>query len=140
MKQLIVLAGVLPILLLFLAQYTLDQKNSAAVSFVQEQVYTAKEQAKQEGCFTPAIQEELKGKISEKLSLAAEDILIEATESRHYRTNGFQGWGGRGLIHYKVSIPIEKVMAGGTLLGIGPKENRGYYVVEGSAASERLPD
>ena len=62
MKQLIVLAAILPLMLIFMAQYTLDQKNSATISILQEQVYTAKEKAKQEGCFTEEIKNELKEK------------------------------------------------------------------------------
>ena len=46
MKQLIVLAAVLPILLLFMSQYCLDQKNSRIMNDFQQEVYTAKEKAK----------------------------------------------------------------------------------------------
>ena len=52
MKQLIVLMGILPILLVFLLQYTLDQRNNDNISRFQDYVYQAKEQAKQKGCFT----------------------------------------------------------------------------------------
>ena len=140
MKQLIVLACVLPILLLFLGQYSLDQKNSVALSVFQEQVYTAKEKAKQEGCFTPEIKEELRRNLSEKLGVSGEDIVIVATESRQYRVNSFDAGSARGLIHYKISIPVEKLMAGEKLLGISAKDNAGMYTVEGTTASERLPN
>ena len=52
MKQLIVLMGVLPIMLVFLFQYALDQKNNERINRFQEYVYQAKEQAKQEGWST----------------------------------------------------------------------------------------
>ena len=64
MKQLIVLTAVLPLMLIFMAQFTLDQKNNHAINIIQEEVYTAKEQAKQEGCFTPAIIQDLKSAVS----------------------------------------------------------------------------
>lgn len=140
MKQLIVLACVLPILLLFLAQYALDQRNSAAISLFQEQVYTAKEQARQEGCFTPEIKGQLRERIGSKLGIDPVSVVIEATEIRQYRVNYYDSKAGRGLIHYKICIPIEKFVAGGTLLGIRPEENRGFYTIEGTTASEKLPD
>ena len=106
MKQLIVLLGVLPLLLIFMMQYTLDQKNSTAISLLQEQVYTAKEQAKQEGYFTPEIRQELRKNISRSLDIPEEEIIIEATETRKYRLNYFDESGERGIIHYEVSVPI----------------------------------
>ncbi|MGI6752415.1 MAG: hypothetical protein ACOX4U_07430 [Anaerovoracaceae bacterium] len=140
MKQLIVLISVLPILLIFLAQYTLDQKNSAMVSQFQEEVYAAKEQARQEGYFSDEIRHSLKERLHSKLGIDYEDIEIEATDSRQYRVNHFDSVTGRGIIHYKISIPIERLMAGGKLMGLEAKENRGRYTIEGTAASERLPD
>jgi hypothetical protein len=138
-KQLIVLAAILPLLLVFMAQYALDQKNSLTYNLLQEQVYTAKEQAKQEGCFSESIQEELRQNIGAALGINEDEIQIEATETRQYRINYYDGDRGRGIIHYRVSIPIEKIMAGGRLMGIQPDENITYYTIEGSTASERLP-
>ncbi len=140
MKQLIVLAAVLPLMLVFMAQFTLDQKNSAVIGMLQQQVYTAKEQAKQEGCFTPKIKEDLKKGISTKLGIPEQDILIVATESPIYRINYFDQEGERGIIHYSISVPLDKIVAGGGLMGISPEENKGMYTVEGTAASEKLPD
>lgn len=139
MKQLIVLAAILPLLLVFMAQYTLDQKNSLTYNLLQEQVYLAKEQAKQEGYFSEDIQEKLKKDIGDALGISRDEIIIEATETRQYRLNYFDGDRERGIIHYRVSIPIEKIMAGGKLMGIQSHENTTYYTIEGSTASERLP-
>lgn len=140
MKQFIVLTAILPLMLIFMAQFALEQKNSGAMNVLQQQVYTAKEQAKQEGCFTPEIIEQLKREINAKLGVPEEDILIVATESPQYRINYFDPEHKRGLIHYSVSVPIEKIMAGGNLLGIPSERNRGVYTVEGTTASEKLPD
>jgi hypothetical protein len=139
-KQLIVLAAILPLMLIFMAQYTLDQKNSVAINTLQEKVYTAKEQAKQEGCFTEEIKRELKANISLALGIEENDISITATETRQYRINYFDSSRERGLIHYSVSIPIDKIMAGGRLLGIRDEDNTTLYTVEGTTASERLPE
>lgn len=140
MKQFIVLAAILPLMLVLMAQYTLDQKNSIASSTLQELVGNAKEQAKQEGCFTEEIKNELKSDISIALGIETDDIIIVATETRQYRINYFDMCRERGLIHYSVSIPIDKVMAGGRLLGIADEDNTAFCTVEGSTASERLPE
>ena len=106
MKQLIVLAAILPLMLIFMAQYTLDQKNSATISIL-EQVYTAKEKAKQEGCFTEEIKR-IKGKHQQAFDIDKEEINIDATESRQYRINYFDPSRKRGIIHYSVSVPIKR--------------------------------
>ena len=140
MKQLIVLTAILPLMLIFIAQITLEQKNNAAISMLQQQVYTAKEQAKQEGCFTEDIINRLKTDISTNFGISKSEILITATEVPQYRINYFDSSSERGLIHYSVSVPIEKIMAGGSLIGISAADNKGVYTVEGTAASEKVPD
>jgi len=140
MKQFIVLAAILPLMLVFISQYVLDQKNSAVISTVQEIVYTAKEQAKQEGCFTDEIKNYIRDNISAALEIDGEEVLIDATETRQYRINYFEPGRERGLIHYSISVPIDRVMAGGSLFGIRDEDNTALYTVEGVTASERLPD
>jgi len=135
MKQLIVLMGVLPILLVFLMQYALDQRNSDNISRFQEYVYQAKEQAKQKGCFTPEIREELIGKIERAFDVEEEDMIIELEEVPQYRTSVFDE---RELIHYRISVPIDRIMAGNRFFGISDEENRGMYTIESWTASELL--
>lgn len=139
MKQLIVLAAVLPLLMVFLSQVVLDQKNSIAIGILQEMVYTAREEAKQEGCFTPKIQTTLRENIGQRLSIPEEDVIIEATETRQYRVNYYDGESRRGLIDYQVSVPIAPLMAGPKLFGISTSDNKSLFTVSGSTASERLP-
>lgn len=109
------------------------------MSIFQQQVYTAKEKAKQEGCFTDEICGDLRAGLEESLGVEAESIVIEATKTKQYRINYFDSSGERGLIHYKVSVPVDKIMAGGKLLGVEDDENQGVFTVEGSTASECLP-
>ena len=139
MKQLIVLAAVLPLLLVFMMQYTLDQKNQDAISALQQQVYTAKEQARQAGCFTEEIKSQLRSRINTTLGIPEKDIVIAATETPRYRMNTFGETVERGMIHYRVSIPLDKLMAGNRMFGIKDEDNKTVYTVEGVAASERLP-
>lgn len=139
MKNFIVLAAILPLMLVFLLQFTLDEKNSAAVGRFQEYVYTAKEQAKQEGCFTPEIREKLKRDVAAAFHISEADVQIEAEDKVQYRTDRFTGSGKRGLIHYKISVPLNQLMAGRRMFGIKEEDNRGMYTIESDTASERLP-
>ncbi|MBE6032280.1 MAG: hypothetical protein IJO79_03560 [Firmicutes bacterium] len=139
MKQLIVLAGVLPLLLVFMMQYTLDQRNNAQISWLQDQVYTVKEQAKQEGYFTPEMVDDLRMAISERLEIEPQEVQISATGTPQYRTNEFEETQRRGIIRYRIEVPMKQLMAGGSLFGISKEANQGTYVIEGITASERLP-
>ena len=140
MKQFLVLAAVLPLMLVFLVQFSLDQINSSRIALLSDCVYTAKEEARQEGCFTEAILSELRGDISRALNVDPALIEIEADRDVKYRLREKPagGW-ERGLIHYKVSVPVGQVMAGGRMFGIRDRDNRYVYTIENWAASERLP-
>jgi len=135
MKQLIVLMGILPILLVFLLQYTLDQRNNDNISRFQECVYQAKEQAKQKGCFTQEIKEEMTNKIEGYFGIEEEDMVMVLEEIPQYRTSTFDQ---RELIYYKVSVPIDQIMAGNRFFGIADEENRAMYTIESWAASELI--
>jgi hypothetical protein len=135
MKQFIVLAAILPILMVFVMQFSLEQKNQNRIAAMQEIVYSAKEQAKQEGCFTPAIKTALAREIAGHFDLEEAAVRIEAESQVKYRKNEFDE---RELIHYKVSAPIQKIMAGNRLMGISDEDNRGWYTIEGRTASEKL--
>lgn len=127
--------GVLPILLVFLLQYSLDQRNNDCIGRFQECVYQAKEQAKQEGCFTPKIRDEMVDKIERKFGVKEEDLVIVLEDVPQYRTSVFDE---RELIYYKVSVPIEKLMAGNRFFGISDEENKAMYTIESWTASELI--
>lgn len=133
MKQFIVLIGILPFLLIFMLQYTLDQKNSHNIGKLQEHVYSAKEMAKQEGRFTDEIRSDLIGKITADFNIAENEMEIILEGVPKYRTNDFDE---RELIYYKVSVPIEKVMVGNNFFGISDEENWYMYTIESWTASE----
>ncbi|MBO4992132.1 MAG: hypothetical protein J6E42_08265 [Firmicutes bacterium] len=143
MKQLIVLSAVLPLMLVFLLPFTLDQRNAYNISQFQEIVYTAREEARQEGCFTREIESRLKRRVAEAFRISEEEIELEATRTVQYRVQSGEGFDPngrqRGMIHYKVTVPIQRLMAGHRLFGIKESDNKGKYTVEGYAASERLP-
>lgn len=143
MKQFIVLIAILPLLLVFFVQFTLDQMNHARVGVFSDFVYTAKEEAKQQGCFTPEITEKLRENIADAFGILPDAILIQATDSVRYRIMQGDSTSGegfeRGLIYYKVSVPITEIMAGRKLFGIKKEDNTCYYTIESYTASELLP-
>jgi len=59
MKQFLVICAILPLLLIIMLQFTLDQINSSKINSATQAVYTAKEKAQIEGYFSDEIKEEL---------------------------------------------------------------------------------
>ena len=144
MKNFIVLAAVLPFLLVFVMQFTLDQKNNANISRFQDCVYAAKEQAKQEGCFTEEICSRLRSRIASQFAIPAGDIRIEATDKVQYRINLYDEQEvpihqRRGMIHYRISVPLHSLVAGNRFFGLSEEENKGLYTIDSYTASEKLP-
>jgi hypothetical protein len=137
MKQFIVLAAILPLLMVFVMQFALEQLNQSRIAALQELVYGAKERAKQEGRFTTEIKAELARDIAERFELSVGDVVIESDNRVKYRQNDFDE---REMISYRVEVPIEKLMAGNRLMGISDEDNAGRYVIKGSTASEKLRD
>ena len=140
MKQFIVLAAALPLLLLFMVQFAADQQYSLAVAAVDDAVYAAKEMAKQKGCFTEEIRNWLKSAIAAKIpGVEASDIIIgSATDTAPvYRMGSVAD--GDGLIHYQVSVPMRGYSVGSQLLGIRDTGRTRYYVTDSYVPSELLP-
>ncbi len=136
MKQLIVMSAVLILLLIFPLQYALEQKNYYYMGQFQKYVYNAKEEARAEGYFSNGIIDELKANIiGEFNDIEESEILIEVTRIPKYRTNEFDE---REMIHYKIGIPIKKLIVAHAMLGISDDENKMYYFIENYASSELL--
>lgn len=137
MKQFIVLAAVLPLMLLFVAQFAIDQRTHFVTSFVEEEVRSSCEEARAAGCFTADIKENLQNRIAEKIGIEPSSVRIEAEEAVVYRLNYFDSSGERGLIHYSVSVPIGRIMAAGLFAPKGRNER--ILTFSGTMASERIP-
>lgn len=135
MKQLIVLAAILPVLLLFAAQFTLQQQNAAARHFVTGAVDAAKEQAKRDGYFTDDNIDALKTKIAGALKIEKDEVIVIAAGTPRYRTDEY---GRSGQIYYRVEVPVKQIMAGARLLGISSGQNQGRIIIENVTASELL--
>ena len=132
MKQLIVLMAVLPIMIIFIMQMGLDQKNAQTLTAIQSCTYAAKEQAKQEGCFTEAICSDLRRNISKLTNIKEENIEIEADRNLKF------SYSYDKLIHYKVSVKVGNIMAANSVFGLSDKENSYKFSVESYTASERV--
>ena len=127
MKQYIVLTAVLPILMIFMMQTAYDQKNNLAVSMIHDMVYVAKEQAKEEGEFTPEIQESLRRNLSGALGARLNEIIIICRKED-------------GILFYRVEAPIKNVMAGGGILGISDNDNQYTYVIDSYTKARAMPE
>ncbi|NMA93949.1 MAG: hypothetical protein GX975_04720 [Clostridiales bacterium] len=143
MKQFLVLLAILPLMLVFFVQFSMDQINSSRIGLLSDMVYAAKEEAKQEGCFTQKIRDDLRANIARQFDIDPDTILIDATETVQYRLMSADGYSEsdweRGLIHYRVEVPIGEMMAGRRLFGIEADENTYMYVIDSYTASEKLP-
>ena len=134
MKQFIVLTAVLPILLIFMTQLVYDQKNNDTVNQIQALVYAAKENAKQEGCFTKDIKAKLRQDLSAAVGVPGEEIVILSDEVVKYRYSK----GEDRLIRYRVEVPVKNVMAGAVFFQISEEENTYRYVIDSYTASEKI--
>ena len=139
MKQFIVLAAVLPLLLIFLVQFSEEQVYGMKTAAIEDTVYTAREMAKQDGCFSARVVKWLKEELCRKIKgLKAEEIIIGpgTDTSPVYRSGTGRG---RGLIYVRIRVAIDPPGAGLSLLGLRKSDKKQYYVVEGYTPSERLP-
>jgi len=139
MKQFIVLLAVLPLMLVFFVQFGLEQLNESKIAIINDFVYTAKEVAKQDGCFTEEKAEKLISDIASALNISEDKVRIIADSNVKGRmTKDNTDWDD-SLLHYRVEVDLEGVMAGAKLLGIKDSENCYTYVIDSYTASEYLP-
>jgi len=136
MKNLIVLSAVTIFLMIFPLQYAIEQRNHHNISQFQKIVVVAKEKAKITGCFTPDIINELKSDIlNEFKNISEGDILIDVTTTPKYRKNTFDD---RELIHYRIGVPIKKIIAGAPFFGISDSDNETMYIIDSYTTSELI--
>ena len=132
MKQFIVLLAVIPVMLLFFMQFSLEQRNNMKISLMTDIVYAAKEEAKQKGGFD---EDALRTELSEKLGVSPEEIIIEVPKEGSVKRIGTDG--SRGIIYYSVTVPIGEVSAGSKYFGIKDGAKYGYRI-ESSCPSEYI--
>lgn len=98
-------------------------------------VNNAKEMAKQEGCYTDEILNELKINISNKMKIKSDEIIIDSNTTKTPKYRKDKNIEGEG-IYIKVSVPFNKIIAANTFLNIN--SNKKYYIIENITTSERI--
>lgn len=126
------------IVLIFLApcfsQYVVETKNNHSISLCESVVYAAKEQAKQEGYFTPEIIDNMKSEIAKIFKIEKGEIIVNVTTTPKYRMNEFDE---RELISYEIGVPIKKIIGANSSWGISDEDNQMIRYIRGSVASEK---
>lgn len=136
MKTLIALAASVILLMTFPLQYALEQHNHHNIVQFQKIINNAKEQAKQNGCFTDDIISSMKNNIiSEFNDIDESEISVNVTTSPKYRINSFDE---RELIYYEIGVPIKKLIVCEDLWGISDGDNKMMYFVKNYTSSERV--
>jgi hypothetical protein len=137
MKEFIVIIAAIMLLMVFVMQYSIQQVNDYKLNAFQQHVYVAKEKAKLSGMFTTEIKNELVNSICDTFKdISESEIIIDVTDDvKKYRTNEFDE---RELIHYRIGVPINKIIAAAKFFGISDEHNKGYYIIEGETTSELI--
>jgi len=129
MKDLISLCAVLILLMTFPIQYALNTKNHYSISLMQKHVNNAKELSRLEGHFTDQIVDDLKSSIASDFGIEKSDVLVNATSVTERKHRG-------EMIHYKVSVPINRIIAANVFWGIDNGDNKNQYTIDSYAVSE----
>ena len=135
MKQFMVLCAVLPIMLLLMIQFSLDEINAYKMQGINQIVYAKSEEAKQNGCFTSEMEDELKDQLM-ALGFGEEDIDVDLELDSEITPDAENGRGDgyikRGYpIHYYVSVRFNRPMASALL-----PDNWYCYTINSYTASE----
>ncbi len=136
MNKYIALAIVLPLMLFFVLQYTLNIKNTHIKDLSGDIVTAACEQAKQEGYFTEEIINNMKEDM-ERIGVNPEQVIIEVTTTPKYRVDEFDS---REMIEYKIGVPIDKMFAAASFFGLSNDDNKTVKYFVGELASEKIND
>ena len=120
MKQFIVLAAILPILLLFVAQATLEGVRGLRMNAAEDAVRAFCIEASYYDGGGAAEADALRAKLARIFKADASEIYIELN-----RTD-------KAHITWRVSFPVGDIMAGARLMGLSPSENRGRAEMSGT--------
>ena len=138
MKQFIVLCATLPLMLILMLQFSLDQINYYKVECINQIVYAKSEEAKQRGAFTESMASETVNAIA-ALGFSAEDITVDFDLDTEISSGDnipghCDNYIERGYpIHYYVEVKFNRPMAASLI-----SDNYYYYVIDSYTASEYL--
>lgn len=136
MKSYIAGSAVFLILIFFVLQWVLNEsahyKRNTLINIVEVHA----QQARINGYFTPEIKAQMVEEIKTKLKVPESEVrIVTLTETPKYRSEAFNE---NEMIQYRVEIPIHKIVAMASFLGIDESSNSYWYPVQGKVSSERL--
>jgi len=128
MKQFIVLAAIMPIMLLFVPQATLEGTRALRMSAAENAVRAFCIEASYYDGGGPAETDALRAKIARIFRTETSQVYIELnkTDEAH--------------IDWRVSFPVGNIMAGARLMGLTDAENRGRAEMSGTIVIAPKPD
>ena len=132
MKQFIVIAVSLPLMLLLLMEFVYNERQMSMLFCATDYVYSAREEAKQEGMFTEDIKDNLKKNLSRLYGSEESKIVIQSSAERKYR---YAENSDDRYIEYKVIFPIGRLYIGSGVTKNSPEYS---YVISGCAPSEYI--
>lgn len=134
MKEVIVCAALLVLLLIFPLQNALELSNEVRINKFSDIVYHSTQKARTDGYFTSANIAELKSNLLAAFpDLTDAEIYINVTTTPKYRLNYFDS---RETIYYDVRIPVRKIIAVPNIFGISSSQNTYMSVRKGFVLSE----
>jgi len=119
MKQFIVLAAILPIMLLFVAQATLEGTRSLRMNAAEDAVRAFCIEASYYDGGGPSEAEALRARLASIFRANPAEVYIELSKT------------DKSHIAWRVSFPVGEVMAGARLMGLSAAENRGRAEMSG---------
>ncbi|MBQ7605144.1 MAG: hypothetical protein IJU59_01505 [Firmicutes bacterium] len=132
MRDLIVMMGILPLLMVFVMQQAADFKSGESLETIRSLVYAAKEAARMEGGFSGELKTGLAHDIEERLGLESGSVSVEARAA----VGSVGRYDADSRIEYVVRVRMKNVMAGGELMGIDEEDNFRTYVIDSFTTSE----
>ena len=120
MKQFIVLAAILPIMLVFVMQFSLVGVRSLRMNAAEDTIRAFCIEASYFGGGGQAEAEALKSKLAQ----------IFRVNEYYVNVNLFQA--DESHIDYSISFPVGEIMAGASFMGLSPAENQGHVRISGS--------
>jgi len=120
MKQFIVLAAVLPILLVFVAQFTLAEVRALRMSEAEEAVRSFCVEASYNDGAGPGAAESLRQRLAQVFRANPSEVAVNLSrvDDSH--------------ISWDVSFPVGDIMAGGLFMGLSKSENSGRAHMDGT--------
>ncbi|MDR3364376.1 MAG: hypothetical protein LBS91_05440 [Clostridiales Family XIII bacterium] len=128
MKQFIVLAAILPILLVLIAQFTLEARRGLRMGAAENAVRAFCMEASYYGGGGAAQAEALRTELARIFRADARDVTVELSE----RDGAHIDW--------RVSFPVGEIMAGAGFMGLSQAENSGRAQMGGVIVIAREPE